>query len=300
MNAQLDFILAREAQLMYKRAREFEPVNGDLGRWRGVIPGQDPMNIRFEIEITIPPEFPRQAPVVTVLTPTDHPLVDPATGYLNLRILTYWRPEYHLYQVVNSIKGIFARTPPKLPDTFSSKLVRPSSEVSSPEISESQPPFEATPEGSSSAETSQSVDEPEAEATHPPFTYSSPMPEESPKFKELKGQVTDLEKELETLQKTLMKKEQTIARLESRMDVHNVPKYGPDRIAEILQPENPKDEQINELQSEKIAIEDLMRTLEEKFENGEIGATEYANIYKSYQKELYLLNEKLKELGINP
>jgi ubiquitin-protein ligase len=297
MSSQWDFILAREAQLMYKRAREFEPVNGDLGRWRGAIPGQDSLNIKFEVEISIPPEFPRQAPTVTMITPSDHPLVDPATGNLNLRILTYWRPEYHLYQVVNSIKGIFARTPPKLPDTFSSKLVPPSPQISPPAVSESLKRSRPEPADSSSSEVSQPTDE--TEISPPPFTSTSPMPQESPKFKELKTQVSDLEKELQTLQNTLMKKEQTIARLESRMDVHNVPKYGPNRLAEILQPQNPKDQQINDLQSEKIAVEDLMRTLEEKFENGEIGATEYALIYKSYQKELYLINEKLKELGLN-
>jgi len=292
VSSQIDFVLAREAQLMYKRAREFEPVSGNLAKWRGAIPGRDSQNMKFEVEITIPPEFPRQAPTVIMVTPTVHPLVDPSTGNLNLRILTYWRPEYHLYQVINSIKGIFARIPPQLPDTFSSKLVPPPSSILPPPIAEDRLSFQTPRSGSLGSEPSQSSVKMEN-------TSTEPFPEETPKFKELKTQISDLEKELQSVQKTLMTKEQTIARLEGRMDVHNVPKYGPDRLAAILHPENPKDEQINELQSEKIAIEDLMRTLEDKFENGEINAAEYSNLYKSYQKELYLINQKLKELGIN-
>jgi ubiquitin-protein ligase len=289
---QIDFVLAREAQLMYKRAREFEPVSGNLAKWRGTIPGQDSQSIKFEVEITIPPEFPRQAPTVVMVTPTVHPLVDPSTGNLNLRILTYWRPEYHLYQVINSIKGIFARIPPQLPDTFSSKLVPPPPSRVPPPVAEKTPPFPTPRGGSLEEEPSQSADNIEPESPEP-------IPEESLRFKELKTQISDLEKELQSVQKTLMTKEQTISRLEGRMDVHNVPKYGPDRLAAILHPDNPKDEQINELQSEKIAVEDLMHNLEDKFENGEINATEYSNLYKSYQKELYLINQKLKELGIN-
>lgn len=291
MSSQIDFVLAREAQLMYKRAREFEPVGGNLAKWRGTIPGRDSQGIKFEVEITIPTEFPRQAPTVVMVTPTVHPLVDASTGNLNLRILTYWRPEYHLYQVVNSIKGIFVRIPPQLPDTFSSKLVPPPSGIVPPPVAESTRPFPTSPGGPLGDEPSQSADNIDSEPVEP-------IPE-SPKFKELKTQISDLEKELQSVQKTLMTKEQTISRLEGRMDVHNVPKYGPDRLAAILHPDNPKDEQINELQSEKIAVEDLMHNLEDKFENGEINATEYSNLYKSYQKELYLINQKLKELGIN-
>jgi ubiquitin-protein ligase len=292
VSSQIDFVLAREAQLIYKRAREFEPVGGNLAKWRGAIPGRDSQGIKFEVEITIPPEFPRQAPTVVMVTPTVHPLVDPSTGKLNLRILTYWRPEYHLYQVINSIKGIFARIPPQMPDTFSSKLVPPPSSVASPSKAETTLPFQIDRSISSDSEPTQSDESIEPELTEP-------IPEESPKFKELKTQISDLEKELQSVQETLMTKEQTISRLEGQMDVHNVPKYGPERLAAILHPDNPKDEQINELQSEKIAVEDLMHNLEDKFENGEINAAEYSKLYKSYQKELYLINQKLKELGIN-
>lgn len=116
MDAQLEFILAREAQLIYRRAREFEPVGGSLTKWRGSIPGRLPsQNVNFEVEILIPPDFPRSPPQVIMVTPTDHPQVDPKTGIISLRILSSWRPDYHLYQVINSVKGLFARFPLNYP-----------------------------------------------------------------------------------------------------------------------------------------------------------------------------------------
>ncbi|NVM30767.1 MAG: hypothetical protein HWN65_18140 [Candidatus Helarchaeota archaeon] len=293
--SQLEFILAREAQLMYRRAREFEPVAGNLSRWRGSIPGRGPhKEISFELEITIPQEFPRQAPTVIMVTPTVHPQVDPSTGYLNLRILTYWRPEYHLYQVINSIKGLFARVPPKLPDTFSSTLVP--SESPPPTQSRPSPPqtFQSTP----SPRTTPSPILPRKEPTRAPPPVSE-MPAESPKVKELKSQISGLEEELASLQNGLISKTEEVARLEGQMDAHNVPRVGQDRISQIIHPQSDKDTQILDLQGEKIALEDLIRTLENKFENGEISSSEYAKLYKSYQKQLHLVNKKLREMGIH-
>ncbi len=293
--SQFEFVLAREAQLMYRRAKEFEPVSGNLSTWRGSIPGRGHYkDIKFEVEILIPPDFPRTAPKVTVITPSDHPQVDPRTGNLTLRILAYWRPEYHLYQVINSIKGLFARIPPKLPDTFSSHLpVAPVREnipketrpLSSPQ-STHVPPMSAPQTRPKKAKAKKKL----------PVTE---IPEETPKVKELKTQISDLESELASLQGNLMEKTEEVARLEGQMDVHNVPRTGPDRINQILQARTDKGGQILDLQSEKIALEDLIQTIEKKFEVGEITSVEYAKLYKSYQKQLHLVNKKLKELGTN-
>jgi ubiquitin-protein ligase len=308
MSSQFEFILAREAQLMYRRAREFEPVAGNLTKWRGSIPGRGPYeNIQFEVEILLPTDFPRQPPKVMMVTRTEHPQVDPRTGELSLRIITYWRSEYHLYQVVNSIKGLFARISPQLPDTFASTLTSPQTQDTSQINQDIPPPFQAemsiksqTPPPTSPIKQEPppappiKQEPPPATSIQVPFT----MPEETPKVKELKTQIDMLEEELQSLQKSLVNKTEEVARLEGRMDAHNVPRRG-DRIAEILLPENPRDKQILDLQSEKIAVEDLIRTLEDKFECGEINSTEYAQLYKSYQKELHLINQKLKEMGIN-
>ena len=274
--SQFEFILAREAQLMYRRAREFDPISGNLKRWRGSIPGRDRLKgMQFEVEVSISPEFPRQPPLVTMITPIDHPQIDPTNGNVTLRILSHWRPEYHLYQVINSIKGLFARVPPKLLDTFSSRLITPA-----PSSTGTLPP-----------------QTPPTRAKQKPPTPVPEMPEESPKVRDLKSQISKLENELSSLQSNLIGKTEEVARLEGQMDVYNVPRTGSDRINQILHATNDKNTQILDLQSEKIALEDLTQTLENKFEVGEINSAEYAKLYKSYQKQLFLINQKLKEIN---
>ncbi len=308
--SQFEFILAREAQLMYRRAREFQPVDGNLTRWRGLIPGRGyHKDMNFEVEITIPPEFPQNTPIVTMITPTEHPQVDPSTGNLTLRILTYWRLEYHLYQVVNSIKGLFARIPPKLPDTFASTLVPPPAPPtpfqSFPSIKDKAAPptpFEPIPVSIEKNIVPPSPFQPSPPPKEEMVQAHSPIleiPAESSKVKELKSQISGLESELAQLQKSLMSKTEEVTRLEGRMDVHNVPRTGPNRINDILLPKNDKESQLLDLQSEKIALEDLIQNIETKFEMGELSSTEYAKLYKSYQKQLHQVNQKLKEKGIN-
>lgn len=286
--SQFEFILAREAQLMYRRATDFEPVAGNLTRWRGSIPGRDQSkNMNFEVEIHLTPEFPRTPPKVLFITPADHPQITPGTGELSLRILSFWRPEYHLYQVVNSIKGLFARIPPKIPEI---SRATPSKSVSTSPI----------PTPTTQFFPAAQMPPPYTPRQQRPHTHEPEIPEEPPHVKELKNQISGLEDELNSLQKTLISKTEEIARLEGRMTVHNVPAMGPNRINEILHASTDKDSQLLDLQSEKIALEDLIQTLENKFENGDINSSEYAKLYKSYQKQLNLVNTKIKELGNNP
>ena len=228
--------------------------------------------------------------------------MDPASGNLTLRILSFWRLEYHIYQVVNSIKGLFARIPPKLPDTFSSNL--PTSPVREPISHETAPPspFQASltpklPPQRPHPIPAQPPQRPPTKSPSPPPVVD--IPEESPHGKELKSQLDQQESELASLKGNLMNKTEEVARLEGQMDVHNVPRTGPERINQILQARTDKDGQILDLQSEKIALEDLIQTIENKFEVGEINSVEYAKLYKSYQKQLHLVNQKLKELGNN-
>lgn len=61
-------------------------------------------------------------------------------------------------------------------------------------------------------------------------------------------------------------------------------------------PEDHVYREILDVESEKIAIEDLIRTLEEKFEAGEVGPTEYTKLYKKYKKQLYIVNKRLEKL----
>jgi ubiquitin-protein ligase len=254
--------LAREAQLLYSRAPEFKPADGDLRRWRGAIPGRGPYrNLSFEVEIVVPNGFPRIPPLVRVVTPIEHPYLDEATGTLRLNILSSWRPEYHLYQVINTVKGMFAQISPK-------PASRP--------LATSIPPQPQTPL------SSQQGYRPSA-SSPPQYPTSSSPPQRTDDTGRLKQQISTLEEE--------------VAHLRGKMTAHNVPEEGPDRLQQVLLPTNPRDRETLDLESEKIALEDLVRSLEEKYESGDIAPADYARLYRKYKKELFLLDKKLGEQG---
>jgi len=106
-----DVILAREANWMYEKGRGFEPYKGDMTRWRGLIPGRGEFKERFfTVEIEMLDGFPASPPLVKMVSEVDHPRVKKG-GIIDLWIVKRWSPEYHLFQIANSIKGLFAREP---------------------------------------------------------------------------------------------------------------------------------------------------------------------------------------------
>jgi ubiquitin-protein ligase len=106
-----DIILAREAKWMYEKGRGFEPIKGDMTRWRGLIPGRGEFKNRFfTVELEMLDGFPATPPLVKMISEVDHPRVSKGK-IIDLWIVKRWNPEYHLFQVANSIKGLFAREP---------------------------------------------------------------------------------------------------------------------------------------------------------------------------------------------
>jgi len=103
-----DAILAREAQLVYSNTIGFEPVGSTLNSWQGTVQGG---GREFHFQIYLPEYFPNVPPVVRSLGPITHSNVD-EEGFVNLRILDSWRAEFHLYQVINALRGLMARAPP--------------------------------------------------------------------------------------------------------------------------------------------------------------------------------------------
>jgi ubiquitin-protein ligase len=256
-----DSTLAREAQLLYNRAPEFKPAYGDLRTWRGAIPGRGPYrSMKFEVEIIVPEGFPRVPPQVRMITPIEHPYVDETTGVLKLSILSSWKPEYHLYQVINTVKGMFAQISPK-PSTRGSYTQPPAPQPRVPVASKQG--FRPS-------------------ATSPPPVSTLPSPPQRP------DDVNKLRQQISTL-------EDEVAHLKGKMTVHNVPEEGPDRLEQVLMPDDPKQRQALDFESEKIALEDLVRSLEEKYEAGDITPTDYAKLYRKYKKELFLLDRKISE-----
>ena len=255
-----DLTLAREAQLLYNRAPEFKPARGDLRTWRGAIPGRGSYrNMKFEVEIVVSPGFPRVAPKVRMITPVDHPYVDEKTGSMRLSILSSWRPEYHIYQVINTVKGMFAQIPPA-PSNRGPYAQPPSDQRGTAGSSESGYRPSATP---------------------PPTSPSTGIPPKPDAVNKLRQQISSLEDE--------------VAHLKGKMTAHNVPEEGPDRLEQVLMPADPNQRRSLDLESEKIALEDLVRSLEEKYEAGDITPTDYAKLYRKYKKELFLIDKKLKD-----
>ena len=106
-----DIILAREAKWMYEKGRGFEPIKGDMTRWRGLIPGRGEFSNRFfTVEVEILDGFPATPPLVKMISEVEHPRVTKGK-IIDLWIVKKWNPDYHLFQVANSIKGLFAREP---------------------------------------------------------------------------------------------------------------------------------------------------------------------------------------------
>lgn len=240
-------IISREAQLMYERAKGFSPSKGDLTIWQGEIAGRgEYRGLKFEVEIKIPRTFPYDPPSVRMVSPTDHPNVDPETGRVHLGILDQWRPEYHVYHVINTLKGVFAKVPPR-------PLFKPITKKT----------VVATPS------------EKESQATMP---------------SEVVEKTNILEKQVKELQKRLQEKDEEIALLKARLTAHATQELPASSVSTV---KLEADERL-ELESEKIAIEDLLQSLEEKFEGGKIDPAEYTRLYRKYKKEWYIVTKKLQ------
>jgi ubiquitin-protein ligase len=96
---------------MYEKGRGFEPIKGDMTRWRGLIPGRGEFSKRFfTVEIEMLDGFPATPPLVKMISDVEHARVTKGK-IIDLWIVKKWSPDYHLFQVANSIKGLFAREP---------------------------------------------------------------------------------------------------------------------------------------------------------------------------------------------
>ncbi len=129
-------VIYLEAELLYKMAPGFKPVNGDLRHWRGEIKIKQAKNFsNCLIEIVLPSNYPSTPPEVSCSPVLKHPVIDAATGRFNLRILKNWNPKTHIYEIVNVIKGEFSRKPPEVLGALK-PISRPSLNIETPSIQE--------------------------------------------------------------------------------------------------------------------------------------------------------------------
>jgi ubiquitin-protein ligase len=109
-----DSVLAKEYSLVMERAYAFEPINGDLTKWRGFIPAiSDEGEILVEVEIYLTDAFPETPPQVKIITPITHPNLT-HDNYLEMRMLARWRSSYHLFQVIVETIRLFSKVPARL------------------------------------------------------------------------------------------------------------------------------------------------------------------------------------------
>jgi ubiquitin-protein ligase len=241
-----DFIVAREAQLVYSNsaASGFSPVGDSLARWQGTLTYTTHRGRNmFTFEIFLPEYFPNVPPVVTAVGLMDHPNID-EDGFVQLRILDNWRAEFHLYQVIIALKNLMSRVPP-------------------------------TPKG----EAAKSVRDAMAKLT--PITITEQKPS-------LSVETEALRKELDTRTHLLQEKEEELARLRAQQIVQV------DRISET---KNHTLSTQDSYESERIAISELLSSLEDRYASGEISIFEYSRLYKKYMKELYIVQKQLEYLG---
>ncbi|MFX0197317.1 MAG: ubiquitin-conjugating enzyme E2 [Candidatus Hodarchaeota archaeon] len=289
--AEMDFILAREAQLMYQRAPNFRPVGGVVTRWRGVVPIRGGQSSTVVVDLILPPNFPQEPPICKMISNVKHPSVD-LQGNIQLDILAKWKPNYHLYQVVNQLRVLLTQMPPVMP-------------VSRPQV-ERGPTFEQN-----SAPVSSTVSIPpqfEDQLKDLQDQLQQVRSELKIKDQEIKDRtelppqveqrVKVLETELERAQTNIRKRDEELARLKAKIAVHKVPETKKVETEELI-PTDPTKAEIWRLESEKIAIEELLTSLEDKYHDGEVSLEEYTRLFKHYQKNLYIFRKKLEELKAN-
>ena len=97
-----------------------------------------------------------------------------------------------------------------------------------------------------------------------------------------------LRTELSSMNAQLTQKDEELARFRARSIMNTDDTSRPQRIKVSDQ---------EDLESERIAISDLLSSLEDRYAAGEISIFEYSRLYKKYTKELYLLRKQLQYLS---
>jgi len=220
-----------------------------------------------------------------------HPSVDPQ-GNIRLDILAKWKPNFHLYQVVNQLRVLLTQMPPVMSvsrpqvergPTFEQKSAPVSSTVSIPPQFEDQ--LKDLQDQLQQVRSELKIKDQEIKDR----TELPPQVEQRVKV---------LETELERAQTNIRKRDEELARLKAKIAVHKVPETKKVETEELI-PTDPTKAEIWRLESEKIAIEELLTSLEDKYHDGEVSLEEYTRLFKRYQKNLYIFRKKLEEIKAN-
>lgn len=99
-----DEILSRQASLIYQNTFGFEPVEGDMRNWHGLV--NDKKGNTIGITITIPENYPSVAPDVFVQRGVIHPNI--TDGKFLTRSIARWRSSYHVHQIIKEVRQVIS------------------------------------------------------------------------------------------------------------------------------------------------------------------------------------------------
>ena len=101
-------------------------------------------------------------------------------------------------------------------------------------------------------------------------------------------ETTALRTELSSMNQQLQEKNEELVRLRARQTVHALPLESKKQVSLSMR---------EDLESERIALSELLASLEDRYSSGEISIFEYSRLYKKYTKELYTIRKQLEYLG---
>ena len=276
-------ILAREAQLIFSNVQGFN-ISDSIRIWKGKIKagnGQD-----YEFEFIFPHGYPKERPIIKVMTPMSHPNLS-QDGTINLDILDRWRPEFHGYQVLLQLISLLKRSPPRNAPAQSFTSSQQSYQSSYPNQHPQPHSTQRMPDFQNFKRSTQSEISVAARGG------------ESPVSQQEAQESAILKKQLSQMRDQLTKQEEELTRIRARNAIGlgssdvKITKKGSKDLQETFKNLNTND-QIAELESEQIAISELMTGLQEKSQSGEISIFDYSKLYKKYSRDLYVLKKKLE------
>ncbi|MFW9831829.1 MAG: hypothetical protein ACFFD8_08640, partial [Candidatus Thorarchaeota archaeon] len=114
----------------------------------------------------------------------------------------------------------------------------------------------------------------------------------------LQQRYQQLERDVSRLTRKIQDRDERIARMSAQIDTGSITQgevTEEEELDSLILPTDAKEREKLELESEKLAIEDLLQNLEQKFDAAEITSTEYTKLYKRYKKRLYQIGKALEK-----
>lgn len=280
MNIDEESILAREAQLIFSNVNGFN-IGESLRVWRGKIKAGPPNNKHYEFEFIFPHGFPKEKPILRAKSTIFHPNVT-TDGYVELDILDRWRPEFHGYQVILQLISLLRRSPPQQTPAYANSI-------------------KTTDRGYIARPESQQVDGSQSSHISPNFNNFRKVSGDpssigvqtraNPQQQDVQN-LAILKKQLSSMRDQMTKQEEELTRFRAREAIGISPGTNKNQSQSAFR-HLKTDDQVAELESEQIAISELMAGLQEKYQTGELSIFDYSKLYKKYSRDLYILRKKL-------